>query len=116
VHFPELFLAKTHGRIPNKDATILQQNLSPLVRLRQKSEGKARLFLSGDDKNEHLYVTGTVLLTHSVVSAGPSFFQKMRVWRHLIRKRLRLLSAYTTLGGNYPWRDFHPQESCHARQ
>ena len=55
MHFPELFLAKMHGRIPKKDATILQQNLSPPVRLRQKSEGKARLFLSGDDKNEHLF-------------------------------------------------------------
>ena len=35
---------------------ILQPNLSPPVRLRQKSEGKARIFLSGDDKNGHMFV------------------------------------------------------------
>ena len=55
MHFPELFLAKTRGYLPEKDATILQPNLSPPVRLRQKSEGKARLFLSGDDNSEHLF-------------------------------------------------------------
>ena len=22
---------------------------------------------------------------------------------------------FATLGGKYPWRDFHPLESCHAR-
>ena len=55
VHYSEVFLAKTPGCIPKVDATILQPNLSPPVRLRQKSEGKARLFLSGDDKNERLF-------------------------------------------------------------
>ena len=54
VHFTGPVLAKTPNRIPQKDATILQPNLSPPVRLRQKSEEKARLFLSGDDKNECL--------------------------------------------------------------
>ena len=53
--FSKAFLAKMPGCIPEYYATILQPNLSPPVRLRQKSEGKARLFLSGDDKNEHLF-------------------------------------------------------------
>lgn len=54
LHLPEPVLAKMPGCIPKQDTTILQPNLSPPVRLRQKSEGKARLFLSGDDKNERL--------------------------------------------------------------
>jgi len=55
VHISEPILAKMPGGISQMDATILQPNLSPLVRLRQKSGGKACLFLSGDDKNEHMF-------------------------------------------------------------
>ena len=55
VNFPEVVLAKTSDCFPIMIATILQPNLSPPVRLRQRSEGKARLFLSEDDKNEHLF-------------------------------------------------------------
>ena len=55
VHLSEALLAKMLGCTPKLDATILQPNLSPPVRLRQKNEEKARLFLSGDDNSEHLF-------------------------------------------------------------
>ena len=55
MHFLHMVLAKMPDCIPEWYATILQPNLSPPVRLRQNNKGKARLFLSGDDKSEHLF-------------------------------------------------------------
>jgi len=55
MYYSEAVLAKMSGCIPKQHATILQPNQSSPVRLRQKSEGKARLFLSGADKNERLF-------------------------------------------------------------
>ena len=49
------FYAESRKQRSSYYATILQPNLSPPARLRQKSERKTRLFLSGDDKNEHLF-------------------------------------------------------------
>ena len=56
MNYPPVDYAKTRCLRNRFIATILQPNLSPSVRLRQKSEEKARLFLSEDDKSEHLFV------------------------------------------------------------
>ena len=83
MNFPPVDYAKTRCLRNRFIATILQPNLSSSVRLRQKSEGKARLFLSGDDKNEHLFgfrdqkVAGSNPVTSTKNRARQSFLVRL---------------------------------------